>query len=261
MLCADCFMRNFPFISGVDSMSVLRPVSVETLASIPWMSAKSLSHAMREVSLRGPNDSETWKQLMSRADVIAASFNPKHAALVLNSLARIKKLGYVEDLFLKRFINRFLPNVVPDCNALDSAQIVHAISMFPNQASKEVVDQILHRIQEMVPHMDHPSLCMTAVGVSHLSHPPLSVVQVIVTHGLTQECTGRFLSQLLILASLHPHEMKLYIDQILSRLSDRTDVFPTRRLVKCIDLLERRNFIMNSNLVSRVSDNRVGEVS
>ena len=151
-------------------MSVARPVSLETLASIPWMSAKSLSHTMREVSIRGPHDADTWRHLVSRADVIAGSMNAKQTALVLNSLARIESRDVADcEAFLKRFVKRFLPRTLTDMNSLDIAQVVHALAHFPPEfTDDDVRTALVGTIRTRVDGMDPRSLSMTALGVARM---------------------------------------------------------------------------------------------
>lgn len=128
------------------------------------MSAKSLSHAMREVSLRGPNDSEVWTRLIGRADMIAHSFNPKQAALVINSLARIHdKLDKdLMESFLLRFNRKFLPILIPHTSPLDMAQICHGLTIMGNIDNKLAVE----RVVSLVPQMDPTCVSMCAAALS-----------------------------------------------------------------------------------------------
>lgn len=153
-----------------------RTVSAETLASIPWMSAKSLAHAMREVSLRGPHELETWMGLISRADMISSSFSAKQSALVLNSLARVMDLPDLVgsfDAFVKRYVRRFLGNIIQTCSPLDMAQLVHAIGEF-NQCLTDVdkhgISSLLSSLRANIPLMQDRELSMTACGLYKLQN-------------------------------------------------------------------------------------------
>jgi hypothetical protein len=163
-----------------------RAVSAETLASIPWMSAKSLSHAMREVSLRGPYELETWMRLISRADMISPSFSAKQSALVLNSLARVMDLPDLVgsfDAFVKRYVRRFLVNIIQTCSPLDTAQLVHAVGEF-NQCFTDVdehaITSLLSSLRANIPLMQDRELSMTACGLFKLQNSdPVTVTLVI----------------------------------------------------------------------------------
>ena len=135
------------------------------------MSAKSLSQTMREVSIRGPHDSDTWHNLVSRADVIVASFNAKQSALVLNSLARIEDKKIMDShAFIIRFVKKFLPATVRDMNGLDLAQVIHAIGAFRSlHVSEDLKTAISTALPVVVGQMDSKSLSMTAFGLSRLA--------------------------------------------------------------------------------------------
>lgn len=165
-------------------MSITRPVSRETLASIPWMSGKSLSHAMREVSLRGPNDAETWRNLLSRADVIVESLNAKQSALILNAISRVRDLAIDYEPFLKRFVKKFLIRVIDQCNALDVAQLVHALASFQS-APAEVLTKLRGQIALKANEMEEKELSMTAVGLAKLdpTNPHLPSVEAVLERG------------------------------------------------------------------------------
>ena len=149
------------------------PVSLLTLESIPWMSAKSLSHAMREVSLRGPNDLGTWTRLVGRADMIAHSFNPKQTALVVHSLGKIfeQKLFPTDfiETFLGRFTRKFLPHIVPHTSPLDAAQIAHGLAIFGKtnkRVSAHCLSMMMDRVSELAFDMDMKAVSMCAASLS-----------------------------------------------------------------------------------------------
>lgn len=197
-------------------MSIARPVSKETLASIPWMSGKSLSQTMREVSIRGPNDAETWRNLLSRADVIVESLNSKQSALILNSLARVRSSVIDYEPFLKRFMNKFLHHVVSECNGLDVAQLVHGISEFSNLKPKpELIESFHERILFTVSLMEERELCMLALGVSRLFHTTCpknsALVQAVVKRGLeiSETLNDQTLAQLINLGTMMSGEHEL----------------------------------------------------
>ena len=138
------------------------------------MSAKSLAHAMRDVSLRGPNDLNTWTRLVGRADMIAHSFNPKQAALVVHSLGKVfeKKTFSQTDFiqsFISRFNRKFLPEIVPHTTALDAAQIIHGLSVLEktNKRLIESLPVLMNRVSSLAPHMDMKSVSMCAAGLSN----------------------------------------------------------------------------------------------
>lgn len=139
------------------------------------MSAKSLSHTMREVSIRGPHDTEIWSRLLSRADMIAHSFNPKQTALVVNSLARMKSSNFramIEspDLinpFMTRFDKKFLASVIQHSSALDIAQIAHGFEVLGTRMTSRNFSSLLAKITQLASHMDTSSVSMCALALSH----------------------------------------------------------------------------------------------
>jgi hypothetical protein len=142
-----------------------RPVSVETLASIPWMSGKRVSHCMREVSLRGPDSVDVWRKLLGRADMIAHSLNPKQTGLILNALARVRRRDLKElDPFMTRFTARFLPNILTHANPIDIAQILHAYSELGYEVPN--MDTVNGRLAECIPTMDAPTVSLLTSGLS-----------------------------------------------------------------------------------------------
>jgi hypothetical protein len=225
-------------------MSIARPVSVETLASIPWMSAKSLSHAMREVSLRGPNDPQTWTHLVSRADMIAPSFNPKQAALMMNSLARIKieTEGPVE-LFIRRYMRRFLSEIIPNCSPLDLAQVVHAIGSFSRHhdcISSNLIQDIDSALTQRIPRMDDKEISMTACGLASVDSLGSSdVVRALLDASiqLGNQLTDRTLAQVLNLAGIRGYSCEALVAQ---------------ELVRRIPNMNQRSLILSLNAVSRL---------
>lgn len=221
-------------------MSIARPVSVETLSSIPWMSAKSLSHAMREVSLRGPNDAETWQQLCSRGDVIVKSFNPKQAALVLNSLARVKSKGILEVDFIRRFVHKFLPAIVTDCNALDTAQILHALSEFKSIVKIEIFEQVADRVTACASQLDERGVSMVATAVSRVPDMVNDVmIHSVVSRGIEiGDLNDQTLSQVIHLASLGTVPVK-DVSVLLAQATDRAHIMSVRSLVLITNSLTR----------------------
>ena len=238
-------------------MSVARPVSVETLASIPWMSAKSLSHAMREVSLRGPNDEQTWTHLVSRADVIAPSFNPKQAALMMNSLARItiETEGPVE-LFIRRYLRRFLSQIIPDCSPLDLAQVVHAIGAFNRHhdcVSSNLVQEIDSALTQQIPRMDDRELCMTASGLAIAdSLGSREVLRTLVDASTKSgnQLSDRTLAQVLHLAGIRGHACETLVAHELTR---RIPAMNHRSLVLSLNAISRLG-IRNNAVLSVLSE-------
>jgi hypothetical protein len=192
-------------------MSLLRPVSAETLSSIPWMSAKSLSHAMREVSLRGPNDKDTWIQLLSRADVISHSLNNKQNALLLNSIARIRRkeeLTGIFDTFLRRHASKFLVHLIPESSPLDLAHVLHALGEFSDVLNppNEVLQAFRARARESISAMDEKSLGIACFGLYRLRLGESSVVGAVLSsaQGRLEFLSDRTLVQVINLATICP---------------------------------------------------------
>ena len=195
-------------------MSVARAVSVETLSSIPWMSGKSLSHAMREVSLRGPNEKEVWNQLVSRADVISNSLSPKQSALLLNSIARVSDhpdLIGTFDSFLRRYVRKFLVHALEEASPLDLAQTVHALGDLSKNArpNEQLVQMLLSKLRTCLSDMDDRSLSMTSFGVNRMKldiDPTIVEIFLKCALALGESLSDRTLAQVLNLASVHGND-------------------------------------------------------
>lgn len=219
-------------------MSVLRPVSAQSIISIPWMSSKSLAHAMRDVSLRGPNSPETWTSLQSRGDMIAHSFSSKHSALMLSALARVRHLNpeLVNSAFVSRFVNRILfPSVWNTCNSLDVSQILHAMISFPDflLVLKETIKSDPSFLSDKIKEMDPNSLSMTSLALSKLSLSSLFVGDVLMRVN-SIECTNdQLIGQVLQLVASNPGEAHLYVEELhtlCTPLADRLDQVSVRSL-------------------------------
>ena len=236
----------------------VRPVSAETLASIPWMSAKSLSHAMREVSLRGPNEAATWQQLLSRADVIARSFNAKQSALVLNSIARVRSRDCVssQDAFLTRFVRRFLPHIIPSCNALDTAQIIHSLSLFPTLVDQAVVVAAKCHLSSVLDDMNEQAVSMTAAGLGRLGGQlDPSLIEHILARGVELNLGSQAVAQLLTLAANSPHTDRHHFMGALGKLTAQlTNCLPeVRSLAVILNALARLQ-LRNADFMSLVAE-------
>ena len=218
-------------------MSITRPVSRETLASIPWMSGKSLSHAMREVSLRGPNDAETWRNLLSRADVIVESLNAKQSALILNAISRVGDFAIDYEPFLRRFVKKFLIRVIDQCNALDVAQLVHALASF-QLAPAEVLTKLRGQIALKANEMEEKELSMTAVGLAKLdpTNPHLPSVEAVLERG-SQLCKS-------------PHCLN---DQTVAQLLSLAKTFGMQKERLISPLVERATILVHSDDPSATS--------
>ena len=177
--------------------SLKQPVSRESIASIPWMSAKSLSHVIRDVSIRGPQLKEVWDQIQSRADVIAHSFNAKQSALVVVGLGKIvsEHPEFVNKLFVDRFVSKFLHQIFSSCNSLDIAQILYGLSRLGKCVDFGNV------IETNVPLMDVNSLSMTSLALSspifqsQLSRDLLLVIlqRAVALENVNDQCIGQVL--------------------------------------------------------------------
>ena len=233
-------------------MIVLRPVSVDSLASIPWMSAKSLSHTIREVSARGPNDGLVWEKLMSRADMIAHSFTPKQAAMVLNSLGSIvsKNPGFVNPVFMSRFSNRFVPQLLAESNSLDIAQMVNGLGRFCDLALPETVDAVMAALPSRVAAMDAIALSMTAAGLSRFRVTDKDLVLRIFHRGSEVGLSDQGLSQLLHLAATAVEsgdacmgdDLVRAIDSLVTPLADRLETVSKRTLAFILNSLTRLKY-------------------
>lgn len=184
----------------------LPPVSVESLASIPWMSSKRIAHCVRDVSLRGPNSEEVWQRLIGRVDMVAHTLSPKQGALVLNALARTQPK--IEDVprFLQRFSVRFLPNILEHANVIDGAQILHAARELGIKSIK--TDPILGKIISGISAVDAPTLALILRGVSPLlSSSEDDVCSVLLKRAgellAVEELNEQLLAQTLMFATEH----------------------------------------------------------
>ncbi|KAL8437579.1 hypothetical protein Efla_000442 [Eimeria flavescens] len=65
-----------------------QPVSFETLAGIPWMSAGRLCRVAEAVAVRGPYDQNTWTQLIARAEMVLPSLTLTHLARLSTACLR-----------------------------------------------------------------------------------------------------------------------------------------------------------------------------
>jgi hypothetical protein len=230
-------------------MSILRPVSSETLASIPWMSAKTLSHTMREVSLRGPNERPTWTQLVSRADVIVESFNPKQASLVLNSITRVRQIPELDGLFneyYRRHISKFLEAIVREMSSLDVAQTLHALGEWvcvvrPSETLIKTLEQSFLR---NVASMDDRSLSMACHGVSNLGLFEQEIVSAVLSaavnigEGLSDRTLGQILNHSTLASKVHANDRQL-INQLGSLAVQRLGNMNFRTFVLVLNSLAK----------------------
>jgi len=154
-------------------------------------------------------DVETWSRLISRADQIAHSLNPKQAGLVFNSLGRFVSRHHQPSAQMEEFVSRYskrmLGNVLPHCSALDVAQLVHGLVAcetwcFPPR----LIDEVSNRIIQVAGEFDVQSLSMVALAISKMKSSAAirqEVVRAIVSRGLGIDVNEQCFSQILNCAS------------------------------------------------------------
>ncbi|KAL8451199.1 hypothetical protein Emag_002837 [Eimeria magna] len=104
-----------------------QPVSFETLAGIPWMSAGRLCRVAEAVAARGPYDQNTWAQLIARAEMVLPSLSLKHLARISSACLRVswRPAAFFAVAFKR---NPNLKTLIAEGEARDLCAILQALS-------------------------------------------------------------------------------------------------------------------------------------
>lgn len=220
---------------------------------------------MREVSLRGPNDVNTWMRLISRADMICASFSAKQSALVFNSFSRVMDVPDLIgsfDAFVKRYVRKFLVKVIPTCSPLDSAQLVHAMGEFHkclNGTEQNVIATVMESLREKIPLMQDRELSMTACGLIKLRNRDPLIATLVLESGLRLggELSDQSLAQIVNLAANCQPGSGSNLCDLVNRMIIQTpsrtrDMNPRTMALLLTSLVKLR--VSNPEFVSSLSD-------
>lgn len=176
------------------------------------MSHTQLPHTMQRLALGGPHDQATWRKVISRAEVIAHTFNSKDAALMVNAFAKARNAIPEKEMgrFLRRFFKEYGTGTMEKASAMDLSLLSHGLSVC-GVYSRKLFDQLSSRLNQET--LDCQQLSLVANAFARESHTDAMLLSHLLKQAERQD----------VVDALNGQSLALFLNA-LAQLGDEVDI-------------------------------------